>query len=178
MRPQLHIIRIILHYNMCSAYDRKSLRGSAAASRARCGAAVGVLNGTYASKRTSGRFRARLPVGFSGEKSARAISRPEKRNSRFRSAVLVCFHRKPDTIRRRKTTKKNVSQPRTLGRSVARGLNLFSPRVGTLVSSVTHYLKTSRRRGPRAGGRLRRSRNYCCADGDSPVVGDNNIGHE
>lgn len=58
-------------------------------------------------------------------------------------------------------TSENVSQR---ARLVARGLNLFSPRVGTLVSSVTHYLKTSRRRGPHAGGRLRRSCNYCCAD--------------
>jgi len=120
MRPQLHIIRIILQY-MCSAYNRKSLRGSAAAasaaSRARCGAAVGVLNGTYASKRTSGRFRACLPVGFSGEKSARAISRPEK-NRRFRSAVLVRLHRKPDTIRRRKSTKKKKMFRNAHARSV------------------------------------------------------------
>jgi len=123
----------------------------------RCGA-VGVLN-TYGTQ-TSGRFRALRPVGFSNEKFGSTDS-PAQKIRRFRSCPGV----PPETaLRRRKTARHVRKRFATSAHSVTRGLNLFSLRVGTLVSSVTHYLKTSRRRDPRAGGRLRRSRNYCCAD--------------
>jgi len=65
---------------MRSAYNRKPLRGGAEQQQlaARCGAAVGVLNGTHARRRTYGQFRARPAVSFSGEKSERTINHPEK----------------------------------------------------------------------------------------------------
>lgn len=146
---------------MCSAYNRKPLRGGAAAA-----ATSSEVWSSSRSIKWDARAQANIwsisgsSCGQLFRREIRANHQPPRKTRSFRSGSSVSAGNVAMKAKNHEKMFRN-----TQSRSVERGLNLFSPRVGTLVSSVTHYLKTSRRRGPRAGGRLRRSRNYCCADG-------------